>query len=82
MTIFEAYNNTKKALDAAGIEDYVFESKQIIKHITGFSSSQILMNYTKPLTPFQQNNLTAISTFSIVKKSAHISAPMQSQFPI
>ena len=60
MTIFEAYNNTKKALDAAGIEDYVFESKQIIKHITGFSSSQILMNYTKPLTPFQQNNLTAI----------------------
>lgn len=60
MTIFQAYNSTKKELEAAGIEDYVFEAKQIIKHITGFSSSQILMNYTNQLTPFQQNNLTAI----------------------
>ena len=35
MTIFEAYNSTKKKLEKCGIEDYVFESKQIIKHITG-----------------------------------------------
>ena len=60
MNIFEAYNSTKKALEKAGIEDYVFEAKQIIKHITGFSSSEILMNYTSKLTEFQSNNLTAI----------------------
>ena len=46
MNIFEAYNSTKRALESAGIEDYVFEAKQIIKHITGFSNSEILMNYT------------------------------------
>lgn len=60
MTIFEAYNNTKKKLQAAGIEDYVFESKQIIKHITGFSATQILTNYNNKLSQFQQDNLTAI----------------------
>ena len=60
MNIFEAYNSTKKALYSAGIEDCVFESKQIIKHITGFRSSEILMNYTKELSEFQSNNLTAI----------------------
>lgn len=60
MNIFEAYNKTKKELEAAGIEDYVFEAKQIIKHITGFSNSEILMNYTNQLTEYQSNNLTAI----------------------
>lgn len=60
MNIFEAYNSTKKSLEAAGIDDYVFEAKQIIKHITGFSSSEVLMNYTNRLTEFQSNNLTAI----------------------
>ena len=30
MNIFEAYNKTKKELESAGIEDYVFEAKQII----------------------------------------------------
>ncbi len=60
MNIFEAYNKTKKELEAAGIEGYVFEAKQIIKHITGFSNSEILMNYTNRLTEFQSNNLTAI----------------------
>lgn len=59
-TIFEAYNDCKKQLETAGIEDYVFESKQIIKHITGYTNTQILTNYTQPLTDFQQNNLTAI----------------------
>lgn len=60
MNIFESYNHTKKELEAAGIEDYVFEAKQIIKHITCFSNAEILANYTNQLTEFQQNNLTAI----------------------
>ncbi len=60
MTIFEAYNFTKQKLEKAGIEDYVFEAKQIIKHITGLSSTAILTNYNKNLTEFQQNNLTAL----------------------
>lgn len=60
MTIFEAYNDCKRQLEAAGIEDYVFESKQIIKHITGLTSAQILTNYMNTLTEFQQNNLTVI----------------------
>ncbi len=60
MTIFEAYNSTKKKLEAAGIEDNVFEAREIIKHITGLSSAQILANYNKKLSEFQQNNLIAI----------------------
>ena len=60
MTIFEAYNTTKQKLEKAGIEDFVFEAKQIIKHITGLSATQILMKYNTPLTDFQKNNLTAI----------------------
>ncbi len=60
MTIFEAYNDTKKKLEAAGIEDYVFESKQIIMHITGFTPAQILTDYNKKLTQFEENNLVAL----------------------
>lgn len=60
MTIFEAYNDCKRQLASVGIEDYVFESKQIIKHITGYTNAQILTKYTQPLTEFQMNNLTAI----------------------
>lgn len=60
MTIFEAYNSTKKKLEKAGIEDYIFEAKQIIKHITGYSSTQILANYNNKLTKFQEDNLTVI----------------------
>ena len=60
MTIFEAYNETKKRLEKAGIEDYVFEAKQIIMHITGFTPSQILTDYNKKLTEFQENNLIAL----------------------
>lgn len=60
MTIFEAYNSTKKKLEAAGIEDYVFEAKQIIKHITGFTAPQILSNYNNKLSQFQEDNLTVI----------------------
>lgn len=60
MTIFEAYNHTKQKLKSAGIPDSVFEAKVIIKHITGLNNTQILTEYTKELTEFQQNNLTAI----------------------
>ncbi len=60
MTIFEAYNHTKQKLKNVGIADSVFEAKIIIKHITGLTSSQILTEYTKELTEFQQNSLTAI----------------------
>ncbi len=60
MTIFEAYNNTKKRLSAVGIEDSVFEAKAIIRHITGLSNNDILTNYMNSLTEFQENNLTAI----------------------
>lgn len=67
MTIFEAYNNTKKQLAAAGCEDEVFEAKQIIKHITGLTSAEILTHYNNALTMYQQNNLTAI----IKQRAAH-----------
>ena len=60
MTIFEAYNSTKKKLEKAGIEDFVFEAKQIIKHITGLNATQILTYYNRNLTEFQENNLVAI----------------------
>ena len=60
MTIFEAYNDCKRQLQSAGVEDYVFEAKQIIKHVTGYTNAQILTKYTEQLNQFQQNNLTAI----------------------
>ena len=60
MTIFEAYNSTKEKLEKFGIEDYVFEAKQIIKHITGLNAAAILANYNRELSQFQQNNLTAL----------------------
>ena len=60
MTIFEAYNHTKRKLKNAGIEDSVYEAKAIIRHITGLTNTQILTEYTKELTEFQQNNLTAV----------------------
>jgi len=59
-TIFEAYNGCKKRLMAAGIEDYVFEAKQIIKFVTGFSNAEILSNYTKALSLYQENNIERI----------------------
>lgn len=65
-TIFEAYNDCKLTLQKAGIEDYVFEAKQIIKHITGYDNRGILMNYSDRLTDFQQNNLTAIEKQRVI----------------
>lgn len=60
MTVFEAYNDIKRQLESFKIEDFVFEAKQIIKHITGFSNAEIIMNAGRELTEFQENNLTAI----------------------
>ena len=59
-TVFSAYNETKEKLAAAGIEDYGFEARVIIKLITGFDSKKILLNYNSPLTDFQQNALKEI----------------------
>ena len=60
MTIFDAYNLTKQNLEKAGIEDYVFEAKQIIKHVTGMTNVEILNRYTNVLTKYQSDNLNAI----------------------
>lgn len=60
MTIFEAYNTTKQKLKKAGIEDYVFEAKEIIKAVTGLNASQILTLYNKRLSEYEENNLTAV----------------------
>ena len=62
MMIYEAYNGTKKALAAAGIEDtdVVFEAKQIIRHVTGMTNTEILTRYTNSLTPFQEDKLHQI----------------------
>ena len=60
MTIFEAYNTSKKRLEAAGVEDFIFEAREIIKHITGLSAAQILTSYNRKLSQFQENNLIAI----------------------
>lgn len=54
MTIFAAYQNAKKVLEEAGIEDYGFESRQIIRHVTGLDNAQIMVKYNEQLTPLQQ----------------------------
>ena len=81
MTIFEAYNSTKKKLEAAGVKDFVFEAKQIIKHITGFSATQILTNYNNKLTEFQENNLVAIVDYNNLQIDGEVSKVM-SVYPI
>lgn len=67
MTIFEAYNDVKKQLKNAGINDNVFEAKQIIKYVTGYSNAQILSNYTDKLTEFQRDNLTSIMKQRLIR---------------
>lgn len=62
LTIFSAYNNTKKLLKQANIEDYALEARYIIRHITGYSNTQILSNYNDELTPLQQTVLKNIIT--------------------
>ena len=56
-TIFTAYNQTKKILKAAGIEDYSCDARYILRHVTGLSNAQILTKYNEELTPLQQTVL-------------------------
>ncbi len=67
LTIFSAYNQTKKLLKSAGIEDYALEARYIIRHITGYDNAKILTNYTDELTPLQQTVLNSI----IVRRCTH-----------
>ncbi len=60
MTIFEAYGDIKSQLKEAQIEDYVFEAKQIIKYVTGYTNKEILLNYTESLTDFQKDCMEAV----------------------
>ena len=65
-TIFNVYNETKKRLNSFGIEDYGFEARVIIKHITGFDNKKIMMNYNSLLNPAQLKRLEDI----IIKRQA------------
>ncbi len=60
LTIFSAYNNTKKLLRAAGVEDYATEARYIIRHVTGYDNAKILTSYADELTPLQQTVLNNI----------------------
>ena len=60
MTIFEAYNSIKKQFRDAGFSEDVFEAKQIIKYITGYTNNQILTGYSEQLNDFQISNLNMI----------------------
>jgi len=59
-TIFSAYNNLKHNLEKIDESDYVFEAKQIIKYVTGYTNREILERYTENLTAVQENKLIAI----------------------
>ncbi|MBO4734205.1 MAG: peptide chain release factor N(5)-glutamine methyltransferase [Clostridia bacterium] len=59
-TIFAAYNLTKSRLSAAGIEDFGFEARVIMRHITGFDNKKIMLNYNTPLTPGESRRLDDI----------------------
>ncbi|MBR4911083.1 MAG: peptide chain release factor N(5)-glutamine methyltransferase [Clostridia bacterium] len=60
-TVFSAYNKTKEKLAAAGVEDFGFEARVIMRHITGFDNKTILMNYNAVLTDSQQAKLNEIT---------------------
>ncbi len=57
LTIFSAYNQTKKLLKAAEIEDYGSEARYIIRNVTGYDNAKILTNYSDELSPLQQTVL-------------------------
>lgn len=67
ITIFNAYNQTKKRLQAAGIEDFGFEAREIIRHITGFDNKKIMLNYNTSLTDIQQKRLDEIVSARITR---------------
>ncbi len=49
MTIFECYQQTKKLLKDAGIEDSSFEARQIIRYVTKLSNNEIITHYADSL---------------------------------
>ena len=59
-SVFSVYNKTKERLKSFGIEDYGFEARVIIRHITGFDNKKILMNYNYVIDDRQQNELEDI----------------------
>ena len=60
ITVFSAYNETKKALKEAGITPANFEAKQIIRYVTGYSNSEILSRYNEQLSPLKVTALNSI----------------------
>lgn len=60
VTVFNAYNETKKALKQAGITPANFEAKQIIRYVTGYTNSEILSRYNEQLTPLKVTALNSI----------------------
>lgn len=62
MTLYDAYNDIKKQLKKAEIEDYVFEAKQIIKFVTGFNNTEVLTNYMTQLSSEELNDISLIMT--------------------
>ena len=57
-TVFSVYNETKRRLQAAGIEDFGFEARVIIRHITGLDNKQIMLNYNTVLNAYQLRRLS------------------------
>ena len=60
MTVFNAYNETKKALKAAGIEPYAFEARQILRHVTGLTNSEIINRYYTELSDLEASYLEVV----------------------
>jgi len=60
MTVFNAYNETKRALKEAGIEPFAFEARQIIRHITGLSNNEIMMRYNSSLSELEESYLQVV----------------------
>lgn len=66
-TIFAVYNDTKRKLEAAGVEDFGFEARVIMRHLTGFDNKKIMLNYNMPLNEFQLKRISEIVTARTAK---------------
>ncbi len=54
MTLFQAYGYAKSALEDAGILEYAFEARQLLRFVTGYTNAQILQSYQSDLTETQE----------------------------
>ena len=59
-TVFKVYNETKEQLKNAGVKDFGFEARVIIKHITGFDNKKVILNYNAVLSDEQEKELENI----------------------